>query len=79
MHKRLISRAKSTNGIWKINGGDIRQHTLKAPPIEEQDALLEEIGEIRQVRAEIENRKTKTLALKSLALSRITLGSGDGI
>jgi type I restriction enzyme S subunit len=33
-HKRLISRAKSTNGIWKINGSDIRQHTLKVPSIE---------------------------------------------
>jgi type I restriction enzyme S subunit len=79
VHKRLIARAKSTNGIWKINGSDIRQHTLKAPPIEEQDALLEEIGEIRKVRAEIENRKTKTRALKSLALSEITLGSSNGI
>lgn len=79
VHKLLISRAKSTNGIWKINGGDIRQHTLKAPPIEEQDALLEEIGEIRQVRAEIENRKTKNRALKSLALSEIASGSGYGI
>lgn len=79
VHKLLISRAKSTNGIWKINGGDIRQHTLKVPPIEQQDALLEELGEIRQVRAEIENRKTKNRALKSLALSEITSGSGDGI
>jgi len=79
VHERLISRAKSTNGIWKINGGDIRQHTLKAPPIKEQDALLEEMGEIRQARADIEKRKKKTLALKALALSEITLGSGNGI
>lgn len=79
VHKRLISRAKSTNGIWKINGGDIRQHTLKAPRIEEQDALLEEIGEIRRVRDEIENRKTKTRALKSLALSELISGGGNGI
>lgn len=79
VHKRLIARAKSTNGIWKINGGDIRQHTLKVPPIEEQDALLEEIGEIRRARAEIESRKTKTRVLKSMALSEITSGSGNGI
>lgn len=79
VHKRLISRAKSTNGVWKINGGDIRQHTLKAPPIEEQDALLEVMGEIRQARADIVKRKEKTLALKLLALNEIILGCGNGI
>lgn len=70
-HKRLISRAKSTNGIWKINGSDIRQHTLKAPSIEMQDALLEEIRSIRQARADIEKRKTLAQNLKALALKEI--------
>lgn len=70
-HKRLISRAKSTNGIWKINGSDIRQHTLKVPSIEMQDALLEEIRSIRQARADIEKRKTLTQNLKVLALKEI--------
>jgi type I restriction enzyme S subunit len=70
-HKRLISRAKSTNGIWKINGSDIRQHTLKVPSIEEQDALLEEMRVIRKARMEIEMRKTKAHAVKALALKEI--------
>lgn len=70
-HKRLISRAKSTNGIWKINGGDIRQHTLKVPSIEMQDALLEEIRSIRQARADIEKRKTLAQNLKAQALKEI--------
>lgn len=70
-HKRLISRAKSTNGIWKINGSDIRQHTLKVPSIEMQDALLEEIRSIRQARADIEKRKTLAQNLKVLALKEI--------
>ena len=70
-HKRLISRAKSTNGIWKINGSDIRQHTLKVPSIEMQDSLLEEIRSIRQVRANIEKRKTLAKNLKALALREI--------
>ena len=30
-HGRLLQRAKSTNGIWKINGKDIKQHTLAVP------------------------------------------------
>jgi type I restriction enzyme S subunit len=70
-HKRLISRAKSTNGIWKINGSDIRQHTLKVPSIEMQDALLEEIRSIRQARADIEKRKTLAKNLKAQALNEI--------
>ena len=36
VHSRLISRAKSSNGIWKVNGQDIRAHTLVVPPIEIQ-------------------------------------------
>lgn len=71
IHKRLISRAKSTNGIWKINGSDIRQHTLKVPPIEMQDALLEEIRSIRQARADIQKRKTLAQNFKALALKEI--------
>ncbi|HAU4875368.1 restriction endonuclease subunit S [Aeromonas hydrophila] len=70
-HKRLIARAKSTNGIWKINGGDIRQHTLKVPSIEMQDALLKEIQSIRHVRADIEKRKTLSKSLKAQALKEI--------
>lgn len=70
-HKRLISRAKSTNGIWKINGSDIRQHTLKVPSIEMQDALLDEIRSIRQARSDIEKRKTLAQNIKALALKEI--------
>lgn len=36
VHGRLISRAKSSNGIWKVNGQDIRAHTLVVPPIHVQ-------------------------------------------
>jgi type I restriction enzyme S subunit len=39
-HRRLLSRAKSTNGIWKINGKDMEEHRLLVPPLDEQDALL---------------------------------------
>ena len=70
-HKRLISRAKSTNGIWKINGSDIRQHTLNVPSIEMQEALLEEVGSIRQARADIEKRKMLAQNLKAQSLREI--------
>lgn len=78
-HNRLISRAKSTNGIWKINGADIRRHALKVPEVEEQDALLEEMREIRSTRKNIATRKAAAQSLKLHALRSIENGVGDVI
>ncbi len=44
VHGRLISRAKSSNGIWKVNGQDIRAHTLVVPPIEIQRQAVRSLG-----------------------------------
>lgn len=71
VHKRLISRAKSTNGTWKINGSDIRQHTLKVPAIEMQDDFLQEMRSVRNARADIETRKMQVQALKTQTLKEI--------
>lgn len=78
-HNRLISRAKSTNGIWKINGSDIRQHTLKVPEVEEQDVLLSELRAIRSARQDIAIRKAAMQNLKLHALRTIGNGGENGI
>ena len=78
-HNRLISRAKSTNGIWKINGTDIRQHALKVPELEEQDDLLAEMRAIRSARKNIATRMTAAQNLKLHALRSIENGGGNGI
>jgi type I restriction enzyme, S subunit len=78
-HNRLISRAKSTNGIWKINGADIRLHTLKVPEVEEQDALLAEMREIRTARQEIATRKAAVQRLKMHVLGTVGNGNANGI
>lgn len=44
VHGRLISRAKSSNGIWKVNGQDIRAHSLCVPPIEVQREATQFLG-----------------------------------
>jgi type I restriction enzyme S subunit len=44
VHGRLISRAKSSNGIWKVNGQDIRAHTLVVPPIDAQREAVQFLG-----------------------------------
>lgn len=59
-HQRLISRAKSTNGIWKINGQDIRQHALVVPPIDVQRRVMTEVSQI--VGAEREAHQRRLLA-----------------
>jgi len=42
-HSALIQKAKSTNGIWKINGKDIKSHTLITPPLGAQRKILSEM------------------------------------
>lgn len=44
-HTRLLKKAKSSNGISKINGQDIQSHQLVAPPIEEQTEFLRQMRE----------------------------------
>lgn len=44
VHGRLISRAKSSNGIWKVNGQDIRAHTLVVPPMDAQREAVQFLG-----------------------------------
>jgi restriction endonuclease S subunit len=42
-HTRLLKKAKSSNGISKINGQDIQSHQLVVPPINEQTEFLRQI------------------------------------
>jgi type I restriction enzyme S subunit len=49
-HLRLLKKAKSTNGIAKINGQDIQLHRLAVPPITEQKQFLEDLNTKTRVR-----------------------------
>jgi type I restriction enzyme S subunit len=40
-HTRLLKKAKSSNGISKINGQDIQSHQLRVPPILDQKRFLD--------------------------------------
>lgn len=40
VHARLLRRAKSSNGIYKVNGKDVAAHELPVPPVAESRALL---------------------------------------
>ncbi|MGF1750607.1 restriction endonuclease subunit S [Vibrio cionasavignyae] len=47
-HTQLLRSAKSTNGIWKVNGDDIKRHNLAVPTIQEQKVVLAELREVRE-------------------------------
>lgn len=64
IHNRLISRAKSTNGIWKINGADIRKHSLIVPPLEEQDIFLSDYSKHRAAKALLVKRILSACQMK---------------
>ena len=57
-HGQLLKRAKSTNGIWKVNGKDVSQQLLKVPKLKAQDGLLRQFqqfdGTIRSARSAFE-------------------------
>lgn len=43
VHARLLDRAKSSNGIYKVNGKDISSHLLPVPDRAEQGVLVERL------------------------------------
>jgi len=47
VHGRLSARAKSSNGIWKVNGQDIRAHCLIAPSIAVQREVMAGVVALR--------------------------------
>lgn len=45
-HSKLLAFAKSTNGIWKINGKDLRQHKLLVPDLDVQREIVNQLSVI---------------------------------
>jgi type I restriction enzyme, S subunit len=66
-HRVLIKKAKSTNGIWKINGKDVSQHVLKVPPLDAQDWFLAQVEEFTR------SRNAASAALRSSESLKLSL------
>ena len=49
VHERLLGRAKSSNGIYKVNGKDVSSHELPIPPAAESRALLTRLRAIDEL------------------------------
>ena len=54
-HGNLLAFAKSTNGIWKINGKDLRQHKMLVLAIEVQKEIVKQLETIGTREAELSN------------------------
>lgn len=65
IHGDLIRRAKSTNGIYKINGADIRAHRLPLPSKTLQAAMLDAISTHTQAISALEDRVAVCRHIKS--------------
>lgn len=74
-HDELIQRAKSTNGIWKINGQDIRSHRLVVPPIAEQRELLDRLRNFGVATQATRHEVVAIDALRSSVLAEIFGGN----
>jgi type I restriction enzyme S subunit len=70
-HTRLLSRAKSTNGIWKINGKDIQSHTIVLPPIAEQKRFLDHASQSSDLITKLRASHRSLLALQTALLTSL--------
>ena len=63
-HGRLLRQAKSSNGIYKINGKDVSSHRIPVPTLDVQHELLRRIKKIQRLESDM------TQLLNSLERSR---------
>ncbi|MDP3720337.1 MAG: hypothetical protein Q8T13_21450 [Acidobacteriota bacterium] len=76
VHARLLSRAKSSNGIWKVNGQDIRSHELMIPPLQVQEDVGKSLR-LCTAAAKAGNLRKATLARVIVSIMKRTVGARD--
>lgn len=74
-HSELIQRAKSTNGIWKINGQDIKSHQLVLPPLSTQLEMLERLETFDRASAVVNAEAAVLHSVRSTVLREIFGGN----
>lgn len=76
VHARLLARAKSSNGIYKVNGQDIRAHDLLMPSLPQQNEV---VASMQAIAAASAMAKSRTAVLRRIKgeLMRAMLGVAD--
>jgi type I restriction enzyme S subunit len=77
VHARLLQRAKSTNGIWKINGQDLRAHTLAVPPRDSQRNLMLQLEAPQTALSHASNAMKCVEQLKRELINELAKGPSD--
>jgi len=62
VHRVLLGRAKSTNGIFKINGKDTREHSIPVPTIQQQQEVVRQHQTLRDAGDAADRRSQDALA-----------------
>ncbi len=76
IHARLLARAKSSNGIYKVNGSDIRSHLLPVPSLEDQERLSSQLTGVRELEGGLEKGIRRTIEA-SVAMRESFLGGAN--
>jgi type I restriction enzyme S subunit len=72
-HSRLLAFAKSTNGIWKVNGKDLKQHKLAVPSLEAQAQIVRRLNDLKNRQDVIVHHIEKAQMLKSMLLNSVIM------
>ncbi|MEV6651747.1 restriction endonuclease subunit S [Streptomyces sp. NPDC051219] len=75
-HARLLQNAKSTNGIWKINGKDVKAHSLAVPPLTMQQRIVDQLQEMRGSQSAVITELDGLVDLRS-AISNTVFGGAQ--
>lgn len=76
VHAHLLGRAKSSNGIYKVNGRDVGSHLLPVPSLVDQAALIRRLEIARGIHRAAESHKTRSSLMAGLLRERL-LQEGD--
>jgi type I restriction enzyme M protein len=74
-HLRLLKKAKSTNGISKINGQDVKTHKLLVPPLGKQLQFLESLEPVMALSRAFHRSATDAKALQIALINRLVGGT----
>lgn len=74
IHSNLLAFAKSTNGIWKINGKDLRQHKMLVPSMQVQQRVVEKITIFEQREQELGKHVEVLNGLRRQTLNELIQG-----
>lgn len=69
VHAALLTRAKSSNGIWKVNGKDIAAHELTVPPIGVQRRTVAQMETVFSGIRSIGERIERTGSIRAAVLT----------